>query len=468
MDAKLLVEKYKDQMIEDLIGLLKINSVKGESTNEAPLGQGPKEALNYMLELGQKENLTTKNIENLAGHIEFGQGDKIFGILGHVDVVPAGNGWTSDPFEPIIKNGNIYARGVQDDKGPTMAAFYALKILENEGYHFNQRVRLIIGTDEESDWTCTKAYFKSEEMPHAGFSPDAEFPVIHGEKGMTTFNLVQTKIDNEFIDGDIQLKAFVSGERYNMVPDTAEAKLNVLTNMSAVIQSFEGFIRETGHKGSYEIDRGFLNLQLNGQSAHGSTPEEGVNAGLELLKFLTLLELDPSGRKFVNFAADYIIDNFKGDQFKMNYSHEEMGEVSVNTGIINYTEVDGGEFGVNLRYPIGFDFDSGIEQYKEAIQDEGFTVEDITNQDAHYVDKNDPLVQTLLESYRSHVDDDREAFTIGGGTYARTLERGVAFGAMFKDTEDSMHQKDEHMAIDELLLATTIYLEALYRLTVNE
>lgn len=341
MDAKLLVEKYKDQMIEDLIGLLKINSVKGESTNEAPLGQGPKEALSYMLELGQKENLTTKNIENLAGHIEFGQGDKIFGILGHVDVVPAGNGWTSDPFEPIIKNGNIYARGVQDDKGPTMAAFYALKILENEGYHFNQRVRLIIGTDEESDWTCTKAYFKSEEMPHAGFSPDAEFPVIHGEKGMTTFNLVQTKIDNEFIDGDIQLKAFVSGERYNMVPDTAEAKLNVLTNMSAVIQSFEGFIRETGHKGSYEIDRGFLNLQLNGQSAHGSTPEEGVNAGLELLKFLTLLELDPSGRKFVNFAADYIIDNFKGDQFKMNYSHEEMGEVSVNTGIINYTEVDG-------------------------------------------------------------------------------------------------------------------------------
>src|SRR5699024_6007191 len=468
MDAKLLVEKYKDQMIEDLIGLLKINSVKGESTNEAPLGQGTKEALNYMLELGQKENLTTKNIENLAGHIEFGQGDKIFGILGHVDVVPAGNGWTSDPFEPIIKNGNIYARRVQDDKSPTMAAIYALKILENEGYHFNQRERLIIETHEESDWTCTKAYIKSEEMPHAGFSTDAEFPVIHGEKGMTTFNLVQTKIDNEFIDGDIQLKAFVSGERYNMVPDTAEAKLNVLTNMSAVIQSFEGFIRETGHKGSYEIDRGFLNLQLNGQSAHGSRPEEGVNAGLELLKFLTLLELDPSGRKFVNFAADYIIDNFKGEQSKMNYAHEEMGEVSVNTGIINYTEVDGGEFGVNLRYPIGFDFDSGIEQYKEAIQDEGFTVEDITNQDAHYVDKNDPLVQTLLESYRSHVDDNREAFTIGGGTYARTLERGVAFGAMFKDTEDSMHQKDEHMAIDELLLATTIYLEALYRLTVNE
>src|SRR5699024_2398046 len=168
MDAKLLVEKYKDQMIEDLIGLLKINSVKGESTNEAPLGQGPKEALNYTLELGQKENLTTKNIENLAGHIELGQGDKIFGILGHVYVVPAGSGGIGAPFEPIIKNGNIYARGVQDDKRPSIAAFYALNILENVGYHFNQRVRLIIGTDEESDWTCTKAYFESEEMPPAG------------------------------------------------------------------------------------------------------------------------------------------------------------------------------------------------------------------------------------------------------------------------------------------------------------
>lgn len=466
MDAQQLVKQYKDDLIKDLMGLLSIDSVKGEATQDAPVGEGPKQALTYMIDLGAKEGLPTKVIKNLAGHIEFGEGEDLFGVLGHVDVVPPGKGWTSEPFEPVIKNNNIVARGVQDDKGPTMAAFYALKILHSEGYKFNQRVRLIVGTDEESDWQCTDAYFKEEEMPSAGFSPDAAFPVIHGEKGITSFNLVQTNLNDEFIDSDIELKAFISGERYNMVPESAEAKLKVLTNMSALIQAFEGFLRQSGNTGQYEIDGGFLKLELNGQSAHGSTPEEGVNAGTELLKFLADIELDQNGSQFVNFAKNYIIDNLSGEQFNMAHQHEEMGNVSVNTGMINYTEVDGGVFGVNLRYPQGLDFDAGIQQLAEKIDGTGFTVEDISNQVPHYVDKNDPLVVQLLESYRKHTGDDSEAFTIGGGTYARTLKTGVAFGAMFKDSVDTMHQKDERMDIDELLLATAIYLEAMYAVCV--
>lgn len=462
MDAKQLVSKYKDNLIEDLMGLLSIDSVKGETSKDAPVGQGPKEALEFMMKLGEKANLPTKIVENLAGHIEFGSGEDLFGVLGHVDVVPPGKGWTSEPFQPVIKNNEIIARGVQDDKGPTMAAFYALKILHSEGYKFNQRVRLIVGTDEESDWECTEAYFKSEEMPSAGFSPDAEFPVIHGEKGITSFNIVQSNLEDEFIDSDIELKAFISGERYNMVPESAEAKLKVLTNMSAIIQSFEGFIRKTGNAGKYEIDGGFLMLELSGKSAHGSTPQEGVNAGLELLKFLNEIAIDVHGKQFVTFAQDYMIGNFTGEQFNMAHHHDEMGDVSVNTGMINYTEVDGGIFGVNLRYPSGLDFKEGMTNLAEKIKEKGFSIEDINDQEPHYVDKNDPLVLKLIESYRKHTDDDREAFTIGGGTYARTLKTGVAFGAMFKNTVDTMHQKDERMNIDELMLATAIYLEALY------
>ena len=160
LDAKELVIQYKDELIKDLMGLLSIDSVKGESVKDAPVGEGPKKALEYMIELGAKEGLPTKVVANLAGHIEFGKGDELFGVLGHVDVVPPGKGWTSEPFEPVIRNNEIVARGVQDDKGPTMAAYYALKILHNEGYEFNRRVRLIVGTDEESDWQCTDAYFK--------------------------------------------------------------------------------------------------------------------------------------------------------------------------------------------------------------------------------------------------------------------------------------------------------------------
>lgn len=466
LDAKELVIQYKDELIKDLMGLLSIDSVKGESVKDAPVGEGPKKALEYMIELGAKEGLPTKVVANLAGHIEFGKGDELFGVLGHVDVVPPGKGWTSEPFEPVIRNNEIVARGVQDDKGPTMAAYYALKILHNEGYEFNRRVRLIVGTDEESDWQCTDAYFKEEEMPSAGFSPDAEFPVIHGEKGITSFNIVQSNLNDEFIDSDIELKAFISGERYNMVPESAEAKLKVLTKMSAIIQAFEGFLRKSGNRGKYEIDGGFLKLELEGQSAHGSTPEEGVNAGTELLKFLREVELDQNGKQFVDFADQYIVGNLNGEAFNMDYHHEEMGDVSVNTGMINYTEVDGGIFGVNLRYPTGLDFDAGIQALNKTIEKTGFTIEDVSNQAPHYVDKNDPLVTQLLKSYQKHTGDMTEAYTIGGGTYARTLETGVAFGAMFKDTVDTMHQKDERMNIDELLLAAQIYLEALYNVCV--
>lgn len=179
------------------------------------------------------------------------------------------------------------------------------------------------------------------------------------------------------------------------------------------------------------------------------------------------MDLDDNAMNFVDFANKYIVGNYKGEKFGMSHVHEEMGEVSVNTGMINYTEVDGASFGVNLRYPEGLDFNSRIHALKSTILSQGFTIEDISDEPPHYVDPGDPLVKILLDSYRNHVEDKTEPFTIGGGTYARTLERGVAFGAMFHDTKDTMHQKNESMKIDELLKATAIYLEAIYRICVE-
>jgi len=467
MDYKGLVSRYKDDLIEDLFGLLEIESVRGEAGRNAPVGDGPKAALDYMISLGERDGMTGRKVDNLAGHLELGQGKELFGILGHVDVVPPGSGWDTDPFKPVLKDGFISARGIQDDKGPTMAAYYAMKILAAEGMDFKCRTRLIIGTDEESDWQCTDAYFKSEEMPGAGFAPDAAFPLIHGEKGITTFNIIQkhTSLDDE--EPNIELKVLISGERYNMVPEAAEAKLKVLQNMSEVIQSFEDFLRRGDIDGEYEIDNGFLKLSIAGQSAHGSTPEAGVNAGFILLEFLGGLDLDNNATAFVDFAKSKIMDNADGAKFGMAHFHDELGNTTVNTGMINYTEVDGGIFGVNLRYPEGLDFKKGVEELEKAIYPDGFIIEDITHQEPHYVNPQDPLVKVLLDSYRSHVNDDSEPFTIGGGTYARTLEKGVAFGAMFKDTADTMHQKNERMKLDELLLATEIYLEALHRICIK-
>src|SRR5699024_3409781 len=184
------VLKRKEDFMKDLKGVLQIKSVLDEEnkTEQAPLGSGVKKALDYMLDLGGKDGFTVKNVDHLAGHVEMGQGDELLGILGHVDVVPEGDGWDMNPYAAEVKNGNVYARGASDDKGPTIAAYYAMKIVKQLGLPLNKRVRLIIGTDEESDWRCVERYFEKEEMPSMGFVPDADFPIIYAEKGIMDFD----------------------------------------------------------------------------------------------------------------------------------------------------------------------------------------------------------------------------------------------------------------------------------------
>ena len=156
------VEKRKDDLLEDLFTLLRVDSVRDDekATAELPVGPGPKEALDVFLEIGKRDGFITKNVDNYAGHIEYGEGEELMGVLGHVDVVPTGTGWDTDPFEPVIKDDRIYARGSSDDKGPSMAAYYAIKIIRDLGLPVSKRVRMIIGTDEESGWQCMTHYLK--------------------------------------------------------------------------------------------------------------------------------------------------------------------------------------------------------------------------------------------------------------------------------------------------------------------
>ena len=186
---QLEIENRKQDLLADTQSLLKIKSVLDEEnqTDTAPFGVGVKEALEYMLNLGEKDGFTVKNVDHVAGHIEMGEGEELLGILCHVDVVPEGDGWSSDPYGAEIRDGKIFARGAIDDKGPTMAAYYAMKVIKELGLSLNKRVRMIIGTDEESNWRCVNHYFEVEEMPTVGFAPDADFPIINAEKGICGF-----------------------------------------------------------------------------------------------------------------------------------------------------------------------------------------------------------------------------------------------------------------------------------------
>jgi len=460
------VEKREADLIKDAQKLLKIKSVLDEenATPEAPLGEGVKEALEFLLQLGEKDGFTAKNVGNLAGHLEFGQGDEILGILCHVDVVPEGDGWTSDPFSAEIRDGKIFARGAIDDKGPTMAAYYAMKIVKELGLPLNKRVRMIIGTDEESNWRCVDHYFKHEEMPAMGFAPDADFPIIYAEKGIADYDLVYKPAGTENTDYDAEVIEFSSGRRYNMVPDFAKASLVVQERQTDLVQRFEDYKKQNELEGKAHVESGKLILELEGVSAHGMEPNNGKNAGLHMANFLSQLNLDGNSGKFFQFVSKYLGKDSRGKELGIAYSDEITGDLTINVGKLSYSSENGGRAGLNMRYPVTTKLEKTKEILNELLEAEGITIENFSNSNPHHVDENDFLIQTLKKVYEEQTGEKAELISIGGGTYARSLKSGVAFGPLFPGRPDIAHQKDEYMIVEDLLKATAIYAQAIYEL----
>lgn len=460
------VEKREADLLNDAQELLKIKSVLDEenTTPEAPLGEGVKEALDFLLQLGEKDGFTAKNVGNLAGHLEFGQGEEIVGILCHVDVVPEGDGWSSDPFGAEIRDGKIFARGAIDDKGPTMAAYYAMKIVKELGLPLNKRVRMIIGTDEESNWRCVDHYFEHEEMPAMGFAPDADFPIIYAEKGIADYDLVNKPAGTEKESYDAEVIEFSSGRRYNMVPDFAKAALAVLQGQTDIVQRFEDFKRKNELEGKAVVESGKLILELEGVSAHGMEPDNGKNAGLYMANFLSQLNLDGHSDKFFQFVAKYLCKDSRGREMGIAYTDDITGDLTVNVGKLSYTREGGGRAGLNMRYPVTTKLEKTKEILNQLLEAEGFVIENFSNSNPHHVDEKDFLVQTLKKVYEEQTGEKAELISIGGGTYARSLKSGVAFGPLFPGRPDIAHQKDEYMIIEDILKATAIYAQAIYEL----
>lgn len=461
------VEKREADLLKDTQELLRIKSVLDDEnpTPDAPLGTGVKEALEFLLELGEKDGFTAKNVGNLAGHLEFGQGDEIVGILCHVDVVPEGDGWTSDPFGAEIRDGKIFARGAIDDKGPTMAAYYAMKIVKELGLPLNKRVRMIIGTDEESNWRCVDHYFKHEEMPAMGFAPDADFPIIYAEKGIADYDLVYKPAGNENAEHDAEVVEFSAGRRYNMVPDFARASLVVKQGQTDLVQRFEDYKKQNELEGKAHVESGNLILELEGVSAHGMEPNNGKNAGLHLASFLSQLTLDTNSGKFFQFVSKYLGKDSRGKELGIAYSDDITGDLTINVGKLSYSAEIGGRAGLNMRYPVTTKLEKTKEILTGLLEEEGLSIENFSNSNPHHVDENDFLIQTLKKVYEEQTGEKAELISIGGGTYARSLKSGVAFGPLFPGRPDIAHQKDEYMIIEDLLKATAIYAQAIYELT---
>lgn len=444
MDWLKIAQKYRQEYIDKTVKLLQIPTVlkQYDETNlDEPFGHEIRHALDFSLEMARKDGFTTKDIDHYAGHIEMGQGEEILGILGHLDVVPTGSDWNYDPFGATIKDGNIYARGSMDDKGPTMAAYLAMRMVQDQNIKLNKRVRLILGCDEESGMRCVRRYLEKEEMPAIGFAPDAEFPLIYGEKGIYSFDILKHE-DNDLI------ASLFAGERYNIVPDRCVAVLK-----KDVSQKFQHFLTERNLQGHVEGNT----YTMIGKSAHAAWPHLGVNAIFLMVDFLRSV----TKASFLDLIYNHFSYDTTGKKLGIDYHDDEMKDLTLNLALIRY-ENSSFMIGSNIRYPKGYPFEEIATKTEKLLSSNGFEYVRHHNSPVHYVSPQDELVKTLYGVYQKYTNDTTTPLlTIGGGTYARALKKAVAFGPNLPGKEDLAHQPDEYLVIDDMVIAMAIYAESI-------
>lgn len=424
---------YREAILDTLQKLIRVKSEKSAALPGMPFGEGPAEALRVFLEEASALGFRTGESNGYAGWLEFGPLDKpMVGAVCHLDVVPA-QGWPR-AYEPELRDGLVIGRGSMDDKGPAVAVLYAMKSLLDEGVEPACRIRLILGLDEESGSSCMAWYTEHEELPLAAFTADADFPVINGEKGHWTFDLVwdeDTRPEQGFT-----LWSAHNGTRGNVIPGEA-----VLT---------------------YRLtDGSFEEIETIGKMGHASMPQLAKNAiQYALADALARTREADSSNRFLEQVSQVLGTAFDGSGLGIAGSDEPSGELTLNVGIFDYNDGQA-RFRIDIRYPVTWDIEDLRAKRDLALAGTGFSCENEGDSAPLFRPVEDPLVQVLMEAYRKVSGRDDQPLRIGGGTYARAVPNTLAFGPTFPEDENLCHQKGEYITEDTLLTASGIYREAL-------
>jgi len=440
-----LTDDEKHAILQTLTSVIAIPSVKGAPVIDAPYGIHTLHALEYMLSLAESHGFTVKNLDGRAGYIEMGTGEDMLGVLCHLDVVPAGEGWLHDPFILRKEGGRLIGRGINDDKGPAVTIFYSMLRLKKAGYVPPCRIRLILGLDEECGSSCIEHYKSVEELPSFGFTPDADFPAIFAEKGILQI----------VVSGPASaVMTAAAGERPNMVPGRCEI-----------------IIKDTNEK-----------ITGLGVPAHASKPQLGINAIYEALSQLDSAILEKEA--LASFFMKYIGKDTTGSLLISNLIEDISGSLTLNAGILQMND-NGSELTLDIRYPVTADPEEILSAIRGKASAAGLSVRIISHQKPLFRDPQEPLIRTLLTVYEKYVAlapfdaasdiDVREKsirkpaipVAIGGGTYARTMPGLVAFGPAFPWEKDQAHQIDESADENSIYLQVQLYQDAIVALCEN-
>lgn len=441
------VVREVENMKRDLGKLVSYPSYYKEDVG--PFGSSNRQILDCALKMMSDIGLKTQNLDYYCGFGETGSGSKLIGILAHLDVVPDGEGWLSDPYKMIEKNGTLYGRGVSDDKGGVIASLYALKYLIEIGYPFKKRIRLITGCNEESGSKCVAYYVKKEGHMDCGFTPDAEFPGIFAEKGMRHGKI---KAKGSKI---INIKG---GEASNIVCKICETTLPL---NSFVDKKLKAYFNSQTEKVSYTLTKNKDNylLRVTGVEFHASLPDSGVNAINHTFEALYAAEFDD---ELVNYYHRNIGNCKHGEKLGLDTLKDEYSDATMNVGKA-YKKEDTIYLSVDTRFPVTASL-AKVRPFYEPLNSGNIIFTDIEEEEPLFFDKKAPMVLAMLKAYQEVTGDKSEMLAIGGGTYAKAINNCIAFGCNFAGEDGCIHQANEYLHIKSLQKQVLIYIEAIKNL----
>ena len=442
---------HAEQLTDDLAELIAVNSVAGEPQEGAPYGKGPKEALVTAAMLAEKYGFSVEIRGNKICLIEFGSGETELGILAHLDVVPPAGTWEkTQPFEMLYDDGVLYGRGVSDNKGPAIAALYALRAVKELGIPLKHKVQLILGSDEERGFSDVRWYRENYPLPPKIFTPDASFPVVNTEKGHLEMTITAS-------GGEGPVLSIQGGTVANAVPAECTAKLRGLD-----VQEVRSAAAQVRAEFTVEEVGDTVTVTCIGKASHAARPEGGVNAISAMLELLSRLEIgdgaDAAAIKAVAGAMPF--GDWKGDAIDAYCEDRESGGLTVNLGVISYTQNEGLRALVDCRVPISGDGELVAEKLRSFLGQAAQVI--ITgNIGGHNVPSDSDFVKGLMRIYEDYTGEKGEPMSMGGLTYVHGMPGGVAFGCGFKGTDYRGHQPDECMPLKELLLAGQMFAQAI-------